>query len=140
MAYLGDTGQGATLVFETSSALGRIRSMQLPDWVMEAIEATGLEDTGFGKKIPGDLTDAGEASITAVFDATEAIATPGTVETLTVTFPIGTAGNTTAATMAGTGFISTVGLPNMITGELMELTYTFTYDGDTGPAFTVESA
>ena len=139
MAYIGDTGQGATVTFETSGVTGCVRSIALPEWVMESVDATCLADTGFSKKIPGDLTDAGEAQIVTVFAADEAPPTPGTVETLTVTFPIGDPTNTVAATLAGTGFISTTGLPNMATNELMELNITFTYDGDTGPAFTAEA-
>lgn len=137
--YVGDTGQGATVVFETTGLVGCPRSLQLPEWVMEAIEATCLADTGFTKKIPGDITDAGESAIVAVFDASLVLPVNGVVETFTITFPIGNPSNTVAATLAGTGFLSTVGLPNMATNELMELNLTFTFDGDTGPAFTIES-
>ena len=140
MAYVGDTGQGATVTFETTAMTGCVRSLALPEWVMEAVDASCLADTGFTKKIPGDLTDAGEAQIVSVFAATEAPPTTGVVEELTITFPIGDPTNTVAATLVGTGFISTTGLPSMATNELMELNITFTYDGDTGPAFTAESA
>jgi hypothetical protein len=138
MAYLGDTGQGGTLVLATTGAIGRIRSAQLPNWVMQAINADGLSDTGFMKKIPGDLADPGTISGTAVFAATEVPPSPGVVEEATITFPLGDVANDVAATLVGTGFLTDVGLPNMALETLMEIAYTFTFDGGTGPAFTPE--
>lgn len=139
MAYLGDTGQGGTAVLGTTGAVGSVRSCKLPTWVMESIDASDLSSTGFAKKIPADLTDGGEAVFTVVFDATIAIPTPGTVETLTITLPIGQSANSDAGDLSGTGFISSVDMPNMAINELMEMTVTFTFDGDTGPTWDVES-
>lgn len=140
MAYLGDTGQGATLTLDTTGAVGCVRSLQLPEWVMEKIEANCLETVGFGKYVPGDLTDPGEIVAEAVFDASLTPPDPGEVQTVTVEFPIGDSANTTAATLSGTGFITTTALPNMAINELMTLTITIAFDGDTGPAYTAEAA
>ena len=140
MAYVGDTGQGATLVLATTGTVGCVRSAQLPDWAMEKVDASCLETTEFMRYIPSDLTDPGDIVMEVVFDATIAIPTPGTVEDITVTFPIGDPTNTVPATLTGSGFISNTGMPNMAIGELMMLTITFSFDGDTGPAYSVEAA
>lgn len=142
MAYVGDTGQGATISFSTTSDVGCVRSMDLPDWTMEKVDATCLDTTDFGRFVAGDLTDPGEITLTAVFDATNAIPADGVVETVTVTFPIGTSGNTTNATLVGSGFISRRKLPTLETNQLMELELTFAFDGDTltPPTYTAEAA
>ena len=140
MPYIGNTGQGATITLGTTGAVGCVRSMQLPEWVVEKIEANCLETVGFGRYTSGDLVDPGDATFETVFDAVVAIPTPGTVETITVTFPIGDSANTTAAVYTGTGFLTTSGAPNLATNELMVLSLVFAFDGDTGPTFTPESA
>lgn len=140
MPYLGNTGQGATLTLSSTGSVGVVRGLQLPSWTLEKIDASTLGATGFMKYISGDLTDPGEIEAEVIFDATVAMPTAGTVETVTVQFPIGTTGNTTNATLAGTGFITVTQMPSLAINELMTLNITVAYDGDTGPAFTVESA
>lgn len=140
MAYVGMTGQGATAVLTTTGAVGCVRSINLPEWVQEKIDASCLDTTGFMRYIPGDLTDPGEVQMTVVFDPTIDIPTPGDVDTLTVTFPIGTDGNTTAAVLTGSGFLTNVSQPSMEINGLLEMNLTFAFDGDTGPTYTVESA
>ena len=140
MAYVGDTGQGATLTLATTGAVGCVRTMQLPEWAMEKVDASCLETTGFMRYVPGDLTDPGEIVATVVFDASVAIPEGGVVGAVTGQFPIGDPAHTVNATLAGTGFISTRSLPNMATNELMEMTLTIPFDGDTGPDFTPEAA
>ena len=139
MAYVGDTGQGATLTLGTTGAVGCIRSMQLPEWAMEKVDASCLDTTGFMRYIPGDLTDPGDIVAEAVFDATLEIPPGGIVETVTVQFPIGDPLNAVPATLVGTAFISSRGLPNMAINELMVLGLTISFDGDTGPSYTIES-
>lgn len=139
MAYVGDTGQGAAVTLDTTGAVGCARSIQLPEWVMEKVDATCLETTDFMRYVPADLSDPGEAVIEAIFAATNDVPKPGTIEDITITFPIGDPTNTVAATLTGSGFISTTAMPNMATSELMVLTITFAFDGDTGPAYSVEA-
>ena len=140
MAYVGDTGQGMVVTLATTGAVGCARSIQLPDWVMEKIDASCLDTTGFMRYIPSDLTDPGDVVMETIFAATNDIPEPGTIEDITITFPIGDEANTVAATLTGSGFISTTGMPNAAMNELMVLTLTFSFDGDTGPAYTVEAA
>ena len=137
MAYVGDTGVGATITLDTTGEIGCVRTMQLPDWAMEKIDATCLDSSGFIRYIPGDLTDPGDVTVEAIFAATNDIPTPGIVEDITITFPVGVAGNT-AATLTGSGFISSVTMPSMAVNELMALSLTISFDGDTGPTFAPE--
>jgi hypothetical protein len=106
---------------------------------MEEIESSCLSDTGFGKKIVGDLVDAGNVSITAVFSLSDSPLTPdGAEDTITITFPTPTDG-TSGATLTGTGFVSSCTLPEVTIGGLLEQTIVFTFDGETGPVWTAGS-
>ena len=132
----GTTGQGTTVAFTTLGAVACLRSLTLPEWSMESIDASCLSDTGFMKKIAGDLVDAGEVSMTVVFELTdnlEQFIPDGVQDTITITFP--TAG-ATSGILTGTGYITSVTAPDMQINQLLEQTITFTFDGETGPAYT----
>ena len=149
MAYVGMTGQGTTAVLTTAQLAGCVRSIALPNLSQEKIDASCLDTTGFTRYIPGDLTEVGECQLTHVFDPTydwaafgDANDEPlvGKIDTLTVTFPIGTDGNTTNAVFAGSGFVMSYDLPDLSLNQLAEVTVNFCFDGDTGPTWTPESA
>ena len=126
----GQTGQGTTVAFTTAGAIGCVRSISLPEFSMEVIDAACLGDTGFAKKIAGDLVDAGEVQITAVFEENGDIYVPdGVVDTITITLPDG-------GVFSATGYITSNQLPNAEINTLMEQSITFTPDGVTGPTFT----
>ena len=132
----GSTGQGTSVAFTTAGAVACLRSLTLPEWSMEEIESSCLSDTGFGKKIVGDLVDAGNVSMTMVFGLDDSPVTPtGVPDTITVTFPV-PPGGTTGATLSGTGYVSSCTLPEVTIGGLLEQTIVFTFDGVTGPAWT----
>jgi len=122
----GQTGQGSTVTI--ASAVGCVRSVTLPTFSMDSIDASCLSDTGFMKKISADLSDAGEVQIVAAYGGASQELT-GEQETITITFGDG-------GSLSGTGFISAVDHGSLETGGLMETTTTFTFDGDTGPAYT----
>jgi hypothetical protein len=135
----GSTGQGTSVAFTTAGAVACLRSLTLPEWSMEEIESSCLSDTGFGKKIVGDLVDAGSVSMTMVFELTDSPMTPdGVNDTLTITFPTPPAG-ATGATLSGTGFISSCSLPEVTIGGLLEQTVVFVFDGETGPTWTAST-
>lgn len=140
MAYLGDTGQGAALTLGTTGAVGAVRSIKMPTWAMEKIDASDLTTTSFRKYVPGDLTDPGDITVEVIFNATIAIPTPGTVETVTLTLPIGQSANADAGDLSGTAFITSVDMPNLAINELMTMTLVVSFDGDTGPTWDTESA
>lgn len=140
MAYQGMTGQGTTAVLTGGAIVGCVRSLTLPELSQDKIDSSCLDTTGFMKYIAGDLTDPGEVSMEIIFDPSfDFSALVGAVDTLTVTFPIGDPASTTNATLAGTGFVTSYNLPDLSTNTLAVVNVTFSFDGDTGPAFTPEA-
>ena len=138
---MADTGQGATLTLATTGAVGVIRSMTLPEMTVDKLDTSDLSTTDFMTYVATDLADPGEITAEILFDAEDDdLPSFGVSETVTVTFPIHTSGNTTNATLAGTGFITGFKMPDMQIGELQVATITIAYDGGTGPAFTAEAA
>lgn len=147
MAYVGMTGQGATVNLSSTGAIGCIRSINLPEWTQEKIDASCLNTTGFKRFIAGDLTDPGQVEMTAVFDPVNGLPDPssggmGQHETITITFPIGDPANATNATLVGSGFLMSVSQPSMEVDSLLEISFTFCFDGDedSPPTFTPEAA
>ncbi len=103
---------------------------------MDSIDASCLSDTGYMKKIAADLVDAGTVQITTVMGGTDAAVVPdGTQDTITITLPAAEAGGG-GGVLSGTGFVSESTLPSVEIGGLLEQSFTFTFDGDTGPTFT----
>ena len=147
MAYIGMTGQGTTAVLTTNGITGCVRSIALPDFVIEKIDASCLDTTGFMKYISGDLTDPGECQLEIIFDPTfdfgadldTGTGIMGTQDTLTITFIKQNTGSAAAAVLAGTGFVTNYSLPDLSTNELAVASVTFAFDGDTGPAWTAEA-
>jgi hypothetical protein len=150
----GATGQSTTVSFATIGAIACVRSISLPEFSLETIDASCIDtqvnpqqppnnpDTDstpiiaeFTKKIPGQLVDAGEVQITMVYSLTDNPHIPnGLVDTLTITFPDA---GTTPATLAGTGFVSSCQMPSIEINGLLEQTITFVFDGSNGPTYTV---
>ena len=129
----GFTGQGTTVAFTTAGSVSCVRSITLPTWSMDSIDASCISDTGFMKKIAADLVDAGTVQLTVVFEPTDDVYKPtGDQDTINITLP--TAGST-GGILSGTGFISECTLPSVEIGGLLEQTLTFTFDGETGPTF-----
>lgn len=140
----GATGQNTTVAFTGLGSIACVRSISLPEFSLESIDASCLDGgnappgTGvvaeFTKKIPGQLVDAGEVQITMVFALDDDPHIPnGLVDTITVTLP--TAGST-SATLTGTGFVSSCQMPSVEINGLLEQTITFVFDGATGPTYT----
>ncbi len=130
----GLTGQGTTVALTNGGTVACIRSLTLPTWSMDAIDASCLSDTGFMKKIAADLVDGGNVQCTVVFEAADEPFTPdGSSDTITVTLP---SAGSTGGILTGTGFVSECTLPSMEIGGLLEQSFTFTFDGETGPTYT----
>jgi len=105
---------------------------------MDSIDASCLSDTGFMKKIAADLVDAGSVQVTAVFGLEdEPFTVDGVTDTITITLP---SAGTTGGILTGTGWVSEVTLPSVEIGSLLEQTFTFTFDGETGPTYTAGTA
>lgn len=137
----GDTGNGTTVGFSSTTITGHLfQQLDGGEQTLGKVPTSSLATTGDATFIPADLRDNSDVTGTLIFVATGALPALGTVETLTITHPIHTSGNTTNATTAGTGFISRIGKPNMVNDTLAVLPFSWTWDGETGPTFTAESA
>jgi len=104
----------------------------------EAVKATHHGTTGFHEYIPADLTDSDEIEVTYQFNGTQSpLVNSAVAETITFTCPLQT-GESTAAKVAGTGFITKCGINGGAAGaaEMATATLTIRFDGYTGPAFT----
>lgn len=136
---MADTGAGATLTLSATGSVGAIRSLTLPELSIDSLEDTDLSTTNFKTYVKQDLAEPGTMQVEILWAAdSNSVPTLGTAETVTVTFPKHTASSSTNATFAGTGFITSVKLPDMQIGELQVATLTIQFDGKTEPAFTQE--
>jgi hypothetical protein len=132
---MSDTGNGATLVLSVTGAVGNIRN------IGEIAEELGkLEDSHLGtvdKKtyIPDDLAEPGEVEFEVEFNANTALPSTGVIETCTITYPVRPSG-ATAASHAGTGFLTRVPTPQLANGQIQVTRMRFAFNGKTGPAFT----
>jgi len=146
MAVEGATSQGTTVAFTTIGTIACVRSISLPEFSLEAIEASCLSSSGannppgtgvvaeFTKKLPGQLVDAGEISITMVFALDDEPEIPnGLIDTITVTLP---SAGSSGGILTGTGFVSSCQMPSLEPNGLLEQTITFVFDGGTGPTYT----
>ena len=120
------TGQGVTVSLTGVTAC--VKSITLPTFTQDTIEIPCLTDGlgTFKKKMPGGLVDAGEIQIVCLFANSVVIPVFGQ-ETLTITFA-------DSSTLSGSGFVSSVDHGAAETGAVMEMTITFVFDGNTGPA------
>lgn len=149
----GRTGQGCTVTLSNAAFNACVRSITLPNWTQEKIDITCIEDKGYAKYIPGDLTDPGECTVTMLWAPSDDVgddaadATPGDIivganDTLTITFPTYATenGGGGGGSLSGSGFISSLDLPDLSVNQLLEYSFTFCFDGFTGPVWTAGSA
>jgi hypothetical protein len=139
MAVEGYHAQGTTVTMTLTGAIGCVRSVSLPEFSLEAIDASCLNDAagGFMKKLSGGLVDAGEVQVT--FVSTGSFVIPdGQTDTLTITVPTvpttNSNGTHSGYTLTGSGFVSSSSGGSLEINGLMEHTVTFVFDGATGPS------
>ena len=132
---MADTGNGATLALSVTGSVGNIRN------IGEIAEELGkLEDSHLGTVdrktyIPDDLSEPGEVEFEVEFDAAISLPTVGVVETCTITYPV-KPGGATAASHAGTGFLTRVTSRQLANGQIHVSRMRFAFNGITGRAFT----
>lgn len=131
---MADTGNSATISFGTSSFTAAYTEIGGTEQELPKIMTSHLGTSTKHTYIPGDLYEPGEMDCEFQYDP-DTEPPIGTVETITVTYPIPT-GKTGGATLAGTGFISKRKTASLKNNELMVGTYTVCWDGLTGPTFT----
>jgi hypothetical protein len=136
-----DTGHGASITFGTTAWTGKIRGVPTNlAKTIPAVNISHLATSGQQETMPGDLEELGEVEIDVLFEAVTGIPTAcGTVETITITFPLQASGATTAANIAGTGFITNLTFPPFQSNTEMLGKIRFKYDGNTGPTYTAAS-
>ena len=135
---LVDTGHNTTATLGTSTFVSNVTSVGGGQSTRVDVSTTYLSTATNHTFMPGDLSDAGEVTIDYQFDPPAVLLVTGVVETLTVTLPTAT-GFSTAATLAGTGYIKSVTRPTWVTDSLQMGQFVFKFNGLTGPTYTVAS-
>lgn len=140
MSDLGIVGQGLVVSFSADTSIGRVRSIQLPEYLAPRVDFTSLGETNFMRFLPGSPTDPGQAVLDVYFDTGIVLPRLRIIQTMTVTLPIQTPGNTTNATFTGSGFFTALGLGNAQSAQPLMRGMTFSLDGDPEglPTFTPE--
>ena len=145
MALTGDTGNGATLtlaLFTGTTAITAaldVITISSGNITVSPVNVSTLASSGFNENIPGDLATIAESSATFKYLTSSTPPTlPSAAGTCTITFPART-GETTPASMTGTGFLTGFQAPSMENGSLQVGTVSWMWDGDTGPSITAAS-
>lgn len=136
MTLLGDTGNGATATFGTSSLSLAITKITIGEITIDMLGVSTLATTDYMEEIASDLKKAPEVTLEFIFGTlANAPAVGGAAETMTVTFPLRT-GEGTAANLAGTAQFTAFKLPDLENGKIQSGSCKWKYNGDTGPAYT----
>jgi len=126
-----NTGHGATIAFGTLSLAYPWRKISAVEQSGEAVEDTNLAST-LKTFVPGDVYEPGEFEIEYAFGTKVALPAIGTVETITLTLPLGS-GEATAGDLEGTGFImSRTAFPELSTNGYMIGKMRIAFDGAGG--------
>ncbi len=132
-----DTGHGSSITFGTTGGTWKVLSYDNNlEYSLPRVKTSYMATSSVDAYMPGDLRDHQPITVKVLFQGTQGLPAMGTVETITVTFPIPGGGAVSAATIAGTGFIMGVKYPPLRTNELQIGEITFTFDGGTGPTWT----
>lgn len=132
----GDTGQGMTATFGTSSLSLAITEITIGAHTIDLLDVSTLASTGFQKLIVSDLKKAGKVKLKFVFVASATMpVVGGAAETMTISWPLYT-GDVVAANLAGTAVFTDLKLPDGKLGEVMMGECDYQHDGTTGPTYT----
>lgn len=114
----------------TVSGLGLttlVRKVTGPTWTLNGFSTVDLATTDFETQKKVTLANPGQVVVEVYH--TGAAMTLGSTGTFTITYP-------SAGSIAGTGWVSDIKWTDAENGVAMVSTYTITFDGYTGPAFT----
>lgn len=141
MSTTGGPGQGGTVALSVDTVISRVRSIQLPEWVCAEVDFTGLSELDWFQFLPANLKDGNTAVVEMFHNSEIALPTVRLIQDITLTLPIQTDGNLNPATVTGSGFVTSLQLPGMVTGEPMMQVFTFRFDNvGTAPTYTAETA
>ena len=146
------TGEGATISFSNAETAGLnsktycVRSISMPSFDRDKIDVSCLDSSGFKEYIPSYLSEPGELGITVRFDGNDMHeltdngyqGPSGSEMTCTLDFGL-LDGETTAATLVGSGFIQNVSFSELNGTSLLELSISFCFDGRIDPTYTAGS-
>ena len=141
MALKNYASQGASVSFGTSALTGKITSIGSVEQSRDALDITDLSVTADGCKlyIPADIHEPGTFDVEFLYAADQALPDITAVaETITITWPKATSSGA-AATFAGSGFIQSRGTASAAPGEIMKISCTVQFDGETEPTYTAGS-
>lgn len=148
----GGTGNGTTLAWSnlTNALTAEVMEVGSFDPNVPAIDKTLLSATNYQQFIAGKLMEHGPIPITLVWDATKCVEiyngdhgtrSIGDTGTLVISFGITNEGNTSKATLTGTGFFTSFPTPVLGSNQLMQTTAMWQFDGGTTkPVFVDEAA
>lgn len=138
-----DLATGTTVTFGTSSFAAVLLSCNFNGVGREAVKTSTMTTTGYHTYIPTDIAEPGTLELEFVFDV-DKYTTANTeepwrqaAETVTLTFPIFTSGNSTAAKVAGSAFVTQWSVAFTLE-EVMVATMTCQFSGTI--TFTDEAA
>lgn len=134
-----DTGHGATLTLSVNTGSYKIRRIRLFKESVPVVDISHLGTTGPREVMPGDLTKIDFMEVTILFEAVTGLPSLAGVETVTTTFPLQSSGATTAANIAGTGFVAERTWPELNSDNEMVSVVSIQMNGDTGPTYTAAS-
>lgn len=137
---MADTGNSASIAFATSSFSANIYMIGSTSQERAALETSHLGTTNQKTFVPDDLIDPGEFEIEFEWDQSFSTFPPisAAAETVTITFPL-KSGESTAATLAGSAFVTSSSGPDVENGTIMRGTMTVKWDGQTECAYTAGS-
>lgn len=135
---MADSPVSTTAVFGTSGFSSAVTGIGIEGQERVAIETSHFGTTGFKEYIAAKLVEPGEITLEVQFDPDDIPPISGAAETLTITFPLPT-GQSTAANVAGTGFVTSWSASLEDQDGLMTAEVTFKWDGLTGPTFTASA-
>jgi hypothetical protein len=133
------TGNSGTISL-SSSAIS-MSFTKIGEWqtTRNKLEASHLGTVGLKEYVPDDLAEPGEVEVEGFFDPRNDLPNiNAAAETITITYPKEATG-ATAATLAGSGFLTMLSRPELVNGTLSKAKFKVAFDGYTGPAFTKES-
>lgn len=149
----GGTGNGAALAWSGDLTFtAEVSDIGTFDPSVPAIDNTHVTDVNYQQFIFGKIMEHGGVSLTITWDATKCTSIYngahgtriiGKVGTLTITWPISNSGNTTKATLAGTGAFTSFPTPEISSNNKMSTTAIWQFDGGEGgtaPTWTNEAA
>ena len=142
-------GNGTTFtVTGTNATVGTVIAITPPEESVDDIDDDYLGVTDYHEMTPGLVAHLGKMQITSIFNpdavAANDAASPhvlpalGIVTTGTLTF-LARAGQTTGATLIGTGYLSKRGASELATDQRVTNQLDWQFDGKTGPAYTAGS-